>query len=77
MSTLIPEITITEFRNLKAFELKQLKSCEVYSDGAYLFTFVNAQTDYIKAQAEYLSQRGNAASGKTLEEIKEAVNASV
>ena len=73
MATLISEMSITEFRKLKVYELKQLKSCEVYSDGEYLFTFVNPQTDYIRIQTEYLSQTGNAVSGKSLEEIREAV----
>lgn len=73
MATLIPEISITEFRKLKANELKELKSCEVTADGEYLFTFVNPQTDYIRVRTEYLCQTGNAVSGKTLEEIKEAV----
>ena len=69
MSTLIPTITITEFRKLKARQLKELMSCEVYSDGSYLFTFVNAQTDFIKTKVEYLAQRGNALSGRSLEEV--------
>lgn len=76
MSTLIPEISISEFKSLKASELKQLKSCEVTSDGDYLFTFVNGKAEtsgYLRTQTEYNSQRANAVSGKTLEEIKGAV----
>ena len=77
MATLIPQISISDFKKLKVPEIKQLKSCEVYSDGEYLFTFVNPQTDYIRVQTEYTAQLGNALSGKTIEEItgKEAVNA--
>jgi len=73
MATLIPELSVTELKNLKAREIKQMKSCEVYSDGEYLFTAVIAQTDYIRSQAESMGQLGNALSGKTIEEIKEAV----
>ena len=71
MATLIPNITISEFKKLKAGQLKELSSCEVFSDGEYLFTFINAQTDFIRTKAEYLSQRGNAVGGKTIEEILE------
>ena len=72
MATLIPEISITEFKKLKAHELKQLKSMEVYSDGEYLFTFVNGKTEtsgYLRTQTEYNCQRANAVGGKTLDEI--------
>lgn len=72
MATLIPEMTITEFRKLKVPELKRLKSCEVYSDGEYLFTFVNGSIDtsgFLRTQTEYKCQTGNAVSGEKLEEI--------
>lgn len=69
MATLIPEISITDFRKLKAHEMKRLKSCEVMSDGLYLFTFVNPQTDYIRGHVENLCQLGNCLSGKSLEDI--------
>ncbi len=70
MATLIEEITITEFKALKVKELKRLKSCEVISDGEYLFTFINPQTDYIRYKAEYLALDGNAIGGEILEEIQ-------
>ena len=73
MASLIPQLSITEFKSLKAHELRELKSSEIYSDGEYLFTFINAQTPFIKAKAEYMGQLSNAVSGKTLEEIKGAV----
>lgn len=69
MATLIPQMSISEFKKLKVPELKRLKSCEIYSDGEYLFTFVNAQTDYIRIQTEYLAQLGNSVKGETLEQI--------
>ena len=69
MATMIPTITITELKKLKAHELKRLKTCEVYADGEYLFTFVNAQTDYIRLEAENLGVLGNPMKGETLEEI--------
>ena len=77
MSTLIPSYSITEFKKLKAWQLKELMSCEVYSDGSYLFTFINAQTDFIKTKVEYLAQRGNAVGGKTIEKILEVDLATV
>ncbi|KKN03074.1 hypothetical protein LCGC14_1111300 [marine sediment metagenome] len=77
MATLIPEVTITDFKRLKVDEIKQLKSCEVTSDGEYLFTFLNAQTDYIRAVAEDTGQTSNSVSGETLEEIKGAELATV
>ncbi|GAH44868.1 unnamed protein product [marine sediment metagenome] len=73
MSSLIPAVSITDFKKLKVHELKRMKSCEVTSDGEYLFTFVNPQTDYIKTQTEYMCQTGNAIGGKSLEEVREAV----
>lgn len=72
MATLIPEITVTEFRKLKVPELKRLKSCEVYSDGKYLFTFVNGGVDasgFLRLQTEYRSQVANGVCGETLEQI--------
>lgn len=75
MATLIPEMTITQFRSLKVHELKRLKSCEVISDGEHLFTFINPQTDYIRYKVEYLALDGNAIGGETLEQIRELVEA--
>ena len=74
MSTLIPEMTITAFRQLKVKGLRRLKSCEVISDGEYLFTFVNGNTEatgYLRTQTEYNCQTGNAVGGETLEQIRE------
>lgn len=69
MSEFIPNISITEFRKLKAHQLKRLKCCEIYSDGIYLFTFINPATDYLRAEADNKGQLSNAVSGETLEEI--------
>lgn len=72
MATLIPEMTITEFRKLKVPELKRLKSHEIYSDGEYLFTFVNGSIDtsgYLRLQTEYKCQTSNGISGETLEQV--------
>ncbi len=72
MATLIAEITITEFKKLKVSELKRLKSCEVYSDGEYLFTFVNGGVDasgFLRIQTEKRCQTTNAVSGEFLENI--------
>ena len=73
MATLIPEITITDFKKLKVHELRRLKTCEVFADGMYLFTFVNAQTGYIRAHAEELGVLGNGVRGESLEDILNSV----
>ena len=77
MSELIPSYSITEFKKLKAHELKRLKSCEITSDGIYLFTFINPTTEYIRSHAEYHGQLSNTMGKETLEEILEVVHAPV
>jgi len=67
---LIPIIAISDFRKLKVEQLKRLKSSEVYSDGEYLFTFLNAQTDYLRVQAEYKAELSNSIKGETLEQVQ-------
>ena len=42
MGDLIPTYTLSDFKKLKAAELKQLKCGEITSDGEYLFTFGRA-----------------------------------
>jgi len=76
MADLIPTYTITEFKKLKVPELKRLKSCEITSDGEYLFTFINPTTPYIRIQAENKAQLSNSIGGELLEDIlkKEAVH---
>lgn len=74
MATLIPEVSLTDFRHLKVWQLKQLKSCEVFADGQYLFTFIRPQTDYIRVQSENTAQLGNGVGGKDLVDIKEVIN---
>ena len=78
MSDLIPSIPLSKFKSLKASQVKRLKSCEVTSDGEYLFTFINPQTDYIRTKAEYMAQLSNSVGGQGLEEVTaEVVNALV
>uniref|UniRef100_A0A6M3IIA8 Uncharacterized protein n=1 Tax=viral metagenome TaxID=1070528 RepID=A0A6M3IIA8_9ZZZZ len=69
MSTLVPQMSITEFRKLKVPQLRQLKCYEIYADGEYLFTFINPSTTFIRVQTEYIGQSSNAVSGKILEEV--------
>jgi hypothetical protein len=69
MAELIPTYTISEFKKLKVSELKQLKSCEINSDGEYLFTFINPNTDYIKCSVEGFGQLSNSVGGKNIENI--------
>ena len=75
MASLIPEMKITEFKKLKVSQLKRLKSCEIYSDGEYLFTFVNGSVDtsgFLRIQTEYRCQTANGVTGETLEHILES-----
>lgn len=72
MAEFIPMISITEFKKLKAWQLRQMKSCEVYSDGEYLFTFVNGNLEpvgFLRKQTENNCLNANACGGKTIEEI--------
>ena len=75
MSDLIPSITFTEFRKLKASEIREMKAVEVTSDGMHLFTCLTPHgdfvaRDYIKTQAEYLSVKANISGGVSPEELK-------
>jgi hypothetical protein len=72
---LIPAINFTEFKKLKADQLRQLKSCEVNFDGEYLFTFVNGNTEpsgFLRKSTEDKCQAANCVSGKNLEDITDA-----
>ena len=73
MATLIPNVSKTDFFKLKVNELKDIKSCEIYADGQYLGTWINAPSSYLRSVAEYKGQLCNAVKGKTIEEIKGAV----
>ncbi len=72
MSTLIPQMSISDFHKLKVHQLKRLKSCEVFADGEYLFSFVNGGVDasgFLRLQTEYRCQTANGVCGETLEQI--------
>ncbi len=76
MATMIPTITISEFKALKVAQIKQMKSCEVYADGEFLCTIINGNLEdsgYIKTRAEYLALSSNTLGGKPIEEILDAV----
>ena len=65
---LIPSMSLTEFKKLKANEISELKSVEITSDGIYLFTAIIPHgdfqsIDYGKTQAEYLGQKTNIVGG--------------
>ena len=73
MSDYIPSMTISQFKKLKVHELKELQCHEVLTDGEYLFTFINPQTDYVKMQVEFAGQVSNSVGGKkTVEELEDA-----
>ena len=69
MAGLIPSYPISEFKKLKASELKRLKSAEITSDGEYLCTIVRANTDYIKTQDEGLAHLSNTQGGEDIEKL--------
>jgi hypothetical protein len=73
----IPTITISEFKLLKVKEIKEMKSCEIISDGEYLCTVVIPPknggitiTDHIRARAEQAGFSGNSVGGKEYSHIK-------
>ena len=77
---MIPSVTLTDIKHLKAHELRKLKSCEVTADGKYLGTFIippedggMSVTDNLKTQAEYLGHQANSIGGKNLEKVKNMV----
>ena len=75
MSTFIPQISMSDFRKLKVHQLKRLKSCEVYADGNYLFSFVNGGVDasgFLRLQTEDKCATANNVCGETLEQILES-----
>jgi len=75
VSDLIPTISFSEFKRLRASEIIEMKSVEVISDGEYAFTvIIPPRGDYriqqhIKTQAEYLGAKSNSAGGKEPEQI--------
>ncbi len=74
MATLIPNVTISEFKKLKVSQMKELSSCEVLSDGEYLFTFINGSLEAsgnVRDNAEQWGSVSNSVGGKTIEEILE------
>ena len=76
MGDLIPSIQYSEFKKLKASQIRELKACEVTSDGVHLFTAIIPHSDllsstYIRTQAEYLGMKANMVGGKDPDEVKE------
>jgi len=69
MSTLIPSMSITDFKKLKVSELKRLKSLEILSDGEYLATIVFSRTDYIRIRVEGFAHLSNTQGGEDPENI--------
>lgn len=75
MAEFIPEIAWTEFKKLKPEQLRKMKSCEVYFNCEYQFTFVNGHTEpagFLRKMTEHHCLTANAVGGKTIEEILEA-----
>jgi hypothetical protein len=74
MSEYVPEITFTEFKKLKAREIKEMKSYEVYSDGELLFIAMIPHGDFIAKgytidNSRVLATKANANGGKDYEEV--------
>ena len=71
MSEIIPEMKFSEFKKLKAGELKELKSFEVVSDGEHLMIVIIPQTGFIRDSAERLAQLSNSVGGNEIPIEKE------
>lgn len=69
MGELIPSIKISDFKLLKANQIRAMKSVELLSDGEYVCTIIVPQTDFIKQSSFNNGQLSNAVGGKDLEEI--------
>lgn len=77
MASLIPNYNWTDLlKVVKLGRLRELKSGEVFYNGEFFFTFVNGTVDesgFLRLQTEYRCQTANGVSGKTLEQILEAI----
>jgi len=76
MSTLIPSVSYTDFKKLKAAQIKELKSIEIVSNGEVLFYAIIPPADggstinsVIGTEAEYLAARANTVGGKEIADI--------
>ena len=74
--SLIPQITISEFKKLTGAEIKEMKSVEVTADGEVVFYAIippyrggMSINDNIRTQAEYLGHRGNSVGGLEPQEL--------
>lgn len=71
----IPEVQWSDFEKVvKTGSLVELKSCEVYIEGDYLFTAIIGHTDidsktYARTQSEYLAVKTNITGGKEAQEL--------
>jgi hypothetical protein len=77
--SLIPQISISEFKKLSASQIKEMKSVEVISDGEPLFYAIippyrggMSINDNIRTQAEYLGHRGNSVGGLEPQDLVKA-----
>ena len=78
----IPQYPMSEFKKLKTSEVKNLKSCELTSDGEYLCTVIIPPKDggmtirdHCRTQAVMVGVSGNSVGGQDLERIFETVEA--
>ena len=69
MAEFIPTYSLSDFKKLKASEIRRLKSCELTVDGEYICTIIRPQTDYIRLHSEQLGNLSNAVGGESLEDI--------
>lgn len=68
MATLVPNITLEDFKKLDASQIRRMKCCEVF-DGEYVFTCTVPRTDYIRMEAENKGQLSNSVGGESFEEV--------
>jgi hypothetical protein len=58
--SLIPEVSLIKFQESCEKDIRKQGSVILKdSDGKYIGTFIDAQTDFIKAQAEYMGELSN------------------
>jgi len=72
----IPQYSLSDFRELKVTDIRNLKSCELIADTEYLCTIIIPPkdggmtiSDYVRTQAMHVAVSGNSVGGQDLEDI--------
>jgi hypothetical protein len=62
--SLIPEMSLSNFRKLRAGEMRRMKSFVLTVEGEYLGTVIIPQTSHVKCSVESLGQLSNTVGGR-------------